>query len=413
MKADNQFKLWLPVLAVAAGYFVDLYDLLLFSSIRTVSLSELNITGDYATECTKSLMNYTVLGMVIGGFFWGLLADKRGRLNMLYLSIAIYSIANIGNAFVEDIFWYKVWRFIAGFGLAGELGVGMTLISELLPRNKRTLAGLVVTSFGMGGAVAAGVLAYNFKDSTFLNLSGWRLLFIFGGVIGILLLIFRKSTEESVLFLNHQNNNKGSLKLLFGNHKRVLKYFFCFLAGLPVFFIIGNYITLSPEYGKESGISTINPALSVVWCYTGVMIFDFLGTWFSKILQSRKKVLFSFLFLQVITIAYYLYVPTSSENLFYFKTFLLGCGAGYWGVLILNSLEQFGTNLRSTVATTVPNIIRFALVPLSSLFFDPIKPYLGLVNSGAVVGFTSVLIAFLAVLFLEEKFENDLAFQEE
>lgn len=413
MGINNQIKVWIPTIAVALGYFVDLYDLLLFSSVRTASLAELHITGELATSYTKNLMNLTVLGMLFGGFVWGVLADKRGRLTVLFASIITYTIANLFNAFVTDITSYQVCRFIAGFGLAGELGVGITLVSELLPKEKRTQAGLIITSMGMLGAVSAGALAYFLKDQVIWGISSWRFLFILGAIFGCLLFVFRISIKESGLFLMNENTNKGNLKLLLFNKKRALKFLYCVLVGLPVFFIVGNFITLSPEYGKVKGLATINPGLCVLFCYLSVSLFDMLGTWLSKKVKSRKKILYSFLILQIVSVIVYLFVPTPSETIFYLKIALLGSGTGYWGVLILNSVEQFGTNLRSTVATTVPNLIRAALIPLSLCLFDPLKSHFGLVTSGAVVCFFAIAVALFAVTQLKDKFETDLSFQED
>lgn len=412
MKSKNEMKVWIPAIAVALGYFVDLYDLLLFSSVRTASLKELGITGDTATAYTKNLMNLTVLGMLVGGFLWGILADKKGRLSVLFLSIGTYTLANLFNAFVTDILSYQICRFVAGLGLAGELGVGITLVSELMSKEQRTKAGLIITSSGMLGAVTAGALAYFLKGQMIWGVSSWRFLFILGAIFGILLLVFRVSIKESSLFLHNENTNRGSLTLLFSDKKRMLKFLYCVLVGLPVFFIIGNFITLSPEYGNAKGLSNINPALCVLFCYLSVSIFDILGTWLSKKWKSRKKVLYLFLVIQIVSVAVFLFSPTPTDTLFYLKIAFLGCGTGYWGVLILNSVEQFGTNLRSTVATTVPNLIRGALIPLSICFFDPIKPHVGLVLSGAVVAFFSIAVALFAVSQLRDKFETDLSFQE-
>ncbi|MCQ4142712.1 MFS transporter [Chryseobacterium sp. EO14] len=408
----HQPKVGQLILAVSLGYLVDLYDLLLFSSVRTVSLKELHITGDLATAYTTSLLNWTVYGMVFGGFLWGILADRLGRLNVLFFSILTYSIANILNAFVYDIDHYHWLRFFSGLGLAGELGVGITLVSELLPRDKRTKAGMWITGFGMIGAVLAGSLAYWFKDEIIIGLSGWRFLFLMGGIMGLLLLLMRLiNKQESRLFLQYESSLRNNLRPLF-TPKVSIKYICCVLAGFPVFFIIGNFITLSPEYGKIQGLENINPALSVVFCYLGVCGADFLANWWSKQIKSRKKILYYFLGFQIISITLYLYFPSFNATVFYIKTALLGISAGYWGVLILNGLEQFGTNLRSTVATSVPNMIRGALIPLTWLFAQ-FRAYVDLTTSGAIVAGIAIITAFICVYFLKETFENDLSFKEE
>lgn len=410
----TKFKFWIPVIAVALGYFVDLYDLLLFSSVRVASLKELNVDPLLSGQLATELMNYTVLGMLIGGFVWGVIGDKRGRLSVLFLSIATYTLANFINAAVQDIHTYKFCRFVAGFGIAGELGIGITLISESLPRNKRSIAAGIITAAGMLGAVTAGFLAHQLNGMEILGMSAWRFLFLLGGVFGLLLLFFRFSVGESELYnrsvLDH-THTRGDLVYLFTHWQPFKKFLQSIASGLPVFIIIGTFITLSPEYGKLSNIK-VEPSLAVMWCYLSISLFDFLALMLSRILRSRKKVLLLFLSIQVISILVFTYVPSSTPEIFYLKCVFLGTGIGYWGIMVLTAAENTGTNLRATVTTAVPNVVRFALLPFSTLLFSPLKNSIGLEHAGVIVALAAVGLAFWGVTAMKDRFEQEVDFKE-
>jgi MFS transporter, putative metabolite:H+ symporter len=409
----NNIALWVSVIAVTFGYFVDLYDLMLFSSVRGASLKEIGITGEDATRYAQSLMNITVLGMFIGGFVWGAIADKRGRLTVLFASILTYSIANFVNAFVQNIWVYEACRFVAGFGLAGELGVGITLISELLPSEKRTTATTLISGLGMLGAATAGALTYFLGGIQILGFSSWRFLFFLGGLLGLAVLIFRVTTVESKVFKKSEPQKYLEiLSLLLTDKRRLLKFACCFGVGAPIFFIIGNFITLSPEYGKLSGANSVQASLAVLYCYVSIAISTTIGTYLSKIFKSRIKIIFGFMLIQTISILAYLYIPTPSSGLFYLKVVFLGIGIGNWGLIVVNSAEQFGTNLRATVTTSVPNIIRALLVIQTYLMFNPLKPYFGLINSALIVSVISLVAAFFSISRLKDNFEGNIDFRE-
>jgi putative MFS transporter len=409
-----KLKIWIPVTAVALGYLVDLYDLLLFSSIRVSSLKELNVPPADSTFYATLLLNVTVIGMLIGGVLWGVIGDKRGRLAVLFMSISTYTAANFMNAAVHDINWYIFCRVLSGIGIAGELGVGLTLISESLPSNKRSIASAIITAAGMLGAVTAGFLAYTLKGQTILGMSSWRFLFMLGGIFGLLLLLFRFNIQESAIFKRSKEqltHTRGDVKLLLTNRKPLLKFLQCIAAGLPVFIIVGLFISLAPEFGKLTGIE-VQPSLAVMWCYLSISVFDFLATLLARVFKSRKKVLLLFLSIQVISVLVFLYLPVYSASAFYLKCAFLGVGIGYWGTFAINSSEQFGSNLRATVSTSVPNIVRFALVPFTYWIFNPLKPVLGLQHAAALVVFLAIGLAFAGVLALTDRFENNIDFQE-
>jgi putative MFS transporter len=404
---------WIAVIIVAFGYFVDLYDLMLFSSVRIASLKELGITGDQASHYAVTLMNYTVAGMLAGGFFWGWLADKYGRLMPLFASIITYTIANIINAFVQDITTYEVCRFIAGFGLAGELGVGITLISESLPSKLRSYATTIVSSIGMLGAAFAGGLTYYIGQREIVGLSSWRFLFLFGAALGIILLIFRVSIKESSLFIKSKTvKTRGNILYLLSSKKRAIRFLFCFAVGTPIFYIIGNFVALSPEYGKLDGLNTIEASFSVLVCYLSICIADIIGTLLSKYYKSRKKIIIAFLVIQIISIACYLFIPVQTNVLFYCKIAFLGISIGGWGTIIINSAEQFGTDLRALVTTSTPNLIRFILVIQTYLIYMPLKSYIGLHGTAILVSAISLAIAIFSIFKLEDKFENNMDFNE-
>src|SRR6187402_2881858 len=186
-------KLLTPIVIVAAlGYFVDIYDLLLFGIVRKASLTDLGIIGDANRDAGEFLISMQMYGMLLGGIFWGILGDKKGRLSVLFGSIITYSIANIANGMVHSVEAYAFWRLIAGVGLAGELGAGITLVAETLPKNKRGYGTMIVASVGLTGAVVANLVYQIFGD--------WRLCYYAGGVLGLLLLFLRVSVRESGLY---------------------------------------------------------------------------------------------------------------------------------------------------------------------------------------------------------------------
>ena len=402
---------WLAVMVVAFGYFVDLYDLFLFSSVRVRSLADLGITGAASTAWATTLMNWTVLGMVIGGVVWGIIGDKKGRLSVLFASIVTYSLATGLNAFVNDIVSYQVLRFIAGFGLAAELGTGIALVTELMPKENRTYATMVIAATGMFGAVSAGLVANFTEGVTIWGMAGWRFAFLVGALLGFALLLFRISMQESDIFKQvNDNQNKGDFWFLVSNKERRSRFIHCILVGLPYFFIVGLLLVLAKEFGEAHGLTEIpKPATAIIIAYLGISLFDIFGNYISKQLKSRKKVLLLTLVFQIVAVIAYFYAPLSNLTGFYICCFFLGASIGTgWGVLVTNAAEQFGTNLRATVTASTPNFIRGLLFPLTEFAFKPLmKSGFGLINSAALVTFGCIAIAFWAASKLEDKFENN------
>lgn len=395
------------LIAVAAlGYFVDVYDLLLFSAIRTASLADIGVSSADSLTIGLRLLNWQMCGLLLGAVCWGILGDKKGRLAVLFGSILTYSIANLLNAYVQTVEQYQWLRLFAGAGLAGELGAGITLITEIMPTEKRGIGTTIIGSFGLLGAALASVIGLNF---------GWKTAFIIGGVMGLVLLVLRLGVAESRLFedVRRKQIPRGNLLLLFKRPGRLGKLALCVLVGLPVYFVVGLLITGAPEFGKALGIDPVPKAgMAVMLAYLGMAAGDVICGVISQVWKTRKKALLTFGVLSAVTIGIFLFFPGSSLSQFYLRCGLVGFGVGFWALINQNTAEQFGTNLRATVATLSPNLIRASLIPIS-IFFNLLKPGFGLIPTAVAVGSFCVLISILSTLRLEETFQRPSDFTEE
>lgn len=398
----------LPVIVAALGYFVDIYDLLLFSIVRVTSLKSIGVVTDQdLLDKGIFLINAQMAGLLLGGILWGIMGDKRGRLSVLFGSILLYSLANIANGFVTSVDQYAMLRFIAGIGLAGELGAGITLVSEILPTRLRGYGTTIVASVGLFGAVAANLVAHLVKDN-------WQVAYFIGGGLGLLLLITRFSVLESGIFLKvkEQTPDRGNFLKLFTNRDRLSRFMSCIFIGLPIWFVIGILITFSPELSREIGFTgTIIAGNAVMVSYLGLVAGDISSGVLSQYVQSRKKVVLLFILLTVAFILLYLFAPIKSTSFFYVCCFSLGFGVGYWALFVTIAAEQFGTNLRSTVATTVPNFIRGTVVPIT-MAFQFLGRKIGIINSALIVGVVTIIIALIALRTLKETFGRELTFLE-
>lgn len=398
-----------PVVIVGAlGYFVDVYDLILFSTVRTPSLKGLGFSGESLTGYGSLLLNVQMAGMLVGGIFFGILGDRLGRVTLLFGSILLYSIANIANGFVHTIETYALWRFIAGFGLAGELGGGITLVTEVLPKELRGYGTAIVSSVGVFGAVIGALVAQKVE---------WRTAYFIGGVLGLFLLVLRMSVAESGMFRQLRaastHISRGNILMLFTNVTRFMKYLRCILVGLPLWCVIGVLVTFSPEISQALGIrgEEVSAARAVMFAYLGITFGGYGSGHFSQLLRSRKKVLLAFLFFTTAAVAAYFCCHGLSSTTFYLVVLLLGFGVGYWTIFVTVAAEQFGTNIRATVATTVPNFVRGATVPLV-WSFNHLKPHTGAAISAAIVSFTCLAVAIWAVFGMEETHGKDLDYIE-
>jgi MFS family permease len=396
----------LPVLVAALGYMVDMYDLFLFTIVRVVSLTDIGVQQEEMLGTGIYLLNLQMAGLLLGGLVWGILADKRGRLSVLFGSILIYSLANIANGFVTTVDQYAALRFIAGFGLAGELGAGITLVVEILPKKIRGYGTTLVALLGLPGSIAAYFV---------VNVFDWRTSYIVGGVLGLLLLIMRLSVLESAIFSHVKTKNvrRGDVRMLFENGKRAMKYIFSILIGFPIWFVVGILIAFSPEIARELNLGEpVVAGKAVMLAFTGQVAGNLITGFLSQYLESRKKVIGLFILSSLALVFVYLLVPLGSADMFYAVCLLLGLFNGYWALFITVAAELFGTNLRATVATTVPNFVRGAVIPLTAIFRLLIGP-LGTVYSALVTGLIAFAIALVALRFLEETFSKDLDYVEE
>ncbi len=396
----------IPVIVAALGYFVDIYDLLLFGIVRMPSLRSLGVEETDLLKQGEFLINVQMTGLLIGGVIWGIMGDKRGRLSVLFGSILLYSLANIANGFVTSVNQYAVLRFVAGIGLAGELGAGITLVSEILPIRLRSYGTTLVASVGLMGAVFANFIARRFD---------WHVSYFIGGGLGLLLLIARISIFESGVYLKlkEQAVQRGNFFQLFTKRKRLTRFLGCIFIGLPTWFVIGILVTFSPEFAKTLGVDTpIVAGDAIMYGYIGISVSDLASGFLSQAMKSRRKVVLLYLVLTLIFVVLYLFNPSTSAKFFYTTCFLLGIGVGYWAMFVTIAAEQFGTNLRSTVATTVPNFIRGTLVPLV-LAFRFMRNEVGVIHGALWVGVLTIVIALVALRSVDETFGRDLNFIEE
>ncbi|MDX2056584.1 MAG: MFS transporter [Gemmatimonadales bacterium] len=405
MTVSDRRSIHLAVLVAALGYFVDVYDLLLFSIVRVASLIDLGVPQAEVLSVGVRLINTQMTGLLIGGVFWGILADNFGRRSVLFGSILMYSVANIANGMVQTVDQYAMLRFIAGIGLAGELGAGITLVAEIMSREGRGWGTTIVASLGLLGAVVAGLVG---------DLFPWRVAYFVGGGLGLLLLGLRIGVHESSMFQTIKTRavGKGNFFLLFANGRRALRYLAVVLVGLPTWFVMGILITFSPEIGKAIGLTEAPSAgRAVMFAYIGATLGDLLSGFLSQVLRSRKKAIFIFLTLCALGVVNYFVIGRTSLPVFYLACGLVGAMSGYWAVFVTVASEQFGTNLRGTVASTAPNFVRGAVVPIT-LLFQSLKPTLGIPGSAMAVGALTLAIGYLSLLGLEETFGKDLDYVE-
>ncbi len=395
----------IAVIVAALGYFVDIYDLLLFSIIRVPSLRDLGLNDAQLASDGLFIINSQMIGLLIGGILWGVLADKKGRLKVLYASIVLYSLGNIANGFVQTVEQYAFIRFVSGIGLAGELGAGITLVSELLPKNKRGIGTSLVAGIGLTGAVAAYFMKENFH---------WRTCYFIGGGLGFLLLFLRIGVLESVMFkgIQHANVVKGNFFMFFTNKKRLKKYILTILIGLPTWFVIGILVSFSKEFGEKMNvIGVVDPGKAIMFAYAAISIGDIAIGFISQALKSRIKSLYIFYGITTIGMFMFFNLEGQDVSMLYIACAVLGFGTGFWAIFVTIAAEQFGTNIRATAATTAPNMVRGSLV-LISLLFTSLQTSFTYVQSGWITGIIIMLITITSAYFSEETFNKDLDYVE-
>ena len=397
----------IPVIVAALGYFVDIYDLLLFSITRIESLRSFGLSPEQITIEGESILIWQMAGLMIGGIVWGMMGDKKGRLSVLFGSIILYSLANIANGFVQNTEQFRFIRFIAGLGLAGELGAGITLVSELVVKEKRGIATSLVAGLGLTGAVAAFIIKENFE---------WRTCYFIGGGMGLLLLVLRLSVFESGMFheVRQMDVKRGNIWMLFNNRDRLKRYILSILIGLPTWFVIGVLVSFSSEFGKWMNIKEkIDPGRAIMYAYTAIAIGDIFIGFVSQWLRSRKKALYLFYVITgIFILLFFTILWNGTAERMYWICAGLGFGTGFWAIFITMGAEQFGTNLRATAATTIPNMVRGMLAVFILPLFQMLRSVTDYYTGGWLAAVIIMLITVVAALFLEETFNKDLNFVE-
>lgn len=394
------------VIVAALGYFVDIYDLLLFSIIRVPSLQDLGLSEVQIRDEGLFIINTQMMGLLIGGILWGVLADKKGRLSVLFASIILYSLGNIANGFVQTVNQYAGVRFISGIGLAGELGAGITLVSELLHKDRRGVGTSLVAGIGLSGAVLAYFMKENFH---------WRTCYFIGGGLGFMLLFLRIKVAESGMFhhVKESKVKKGNFLMFFNNANRFRRYLLSILIGLPTWFVIGILVSFSKEFAIQMDVQgAVDPGKSVMYAYVGISLGDIAVGLVSQLLKSRKKALFLFYGLTIIGMFWFFNLQGASTQEVYWACALLGFGTGFWAIFVTMAAEQFGTNLRATAATTVPNMVRGSL-NLITLLFTGLQAYYGFIQSGVITAVVIMIITFISAALTAETFGKDLNYVEE
>jgi predicted MFS family arabinose efflux permease len=397
----------LAVIVAALGYFVDIYDLLLFSIIRVPSLTSLGLSKEQITIDGESIISWQMAGLLIGGIIWGVMGDKRGRLSVLFGSIILYSLANIGNGFVQTVEQYKIIRFVAGLGLAGELGAGITLVSELTPKEKRGVATSIVAGIGLTGAIVAFIMKQNFD---------WRTCYFIGGGLGLLLLLLRISVVESGMFHDVKKSDveRGNILMFFTNGERFKRYLLGILIGLPTWYVIGVMVTFSGEFAEKMNITEkVDPGKAIMFAYAGISIGDILIGLISQWFQSRKKALFLFYGLTAIFMVLFFTTQWGgTASRMYWICAGLGFSTGFWAIFVTMAAEQFGTNLRATAATTIPNMVRGMLTVLILPLFKVLRTATDYYTGGWMTAVIIMVITIIAAAMTKESFHKDLNFVE-
>ena len=404
VSAKSQRNIVFLVLVASLGYFVDIYDLLVFSIVRKSSLLSIGVSPAEILPKGLFIINVQMFGLLLGGILWGVVGDKLGRIKVLFGSILLYSLANFANAYVHDVNTYALIRFIAGVGLAGELGAGITLVTETLSKEKRGYGTTIVAVIGLFGAALAVTVAKH----------GWQNAYKVGGGLGILLLLLRVGTFESGMFKNIEQANvsKGNFFMLFSNWARFKKYLYCILIGAPLWYVVGVLVTLSPEFGKALGSTDqLSAGDGILYCYIGIAVGGIFAGILAQLTKSRKITMAVFLSLSVVSVACYLNAKGLSSAHFVWLCFFMGCTVGYWATFVTIAAEQFGTNIRSTVATTVPNFVRGSLI-LINLAFTALVTHYGMIKSGYIMMAILTVVALFSLSQLKETYGKDLDYVE-
>jgi MFS transporter, putative metabolite:H+ symporter len=406
--ASSQKNIIFLVIVAALGYFVDIYDLVLFSIVRIQSLKDIGVTTEEGLRVEgQYILNMQMAGLLLGGILWGIMGDKLGRIKVLFGSILLYSLANIANGLVSDVNSYAIIRFIAGIGLAGELGAGITLVSETMSKENRGYGTMIVAGVGLFGAVLANMI--------YVWTGSWQISYFIGGGLGLLLLLLRIGTYESGMFneVAQQKVSKGNVMLILGSRKNLLKYLYCIFIGAPLWFVVGILVTLSPEFGRELGSpEPLKAGTGIMYTYIGIAIGDIVAGLLAQLTKSRRLTMLIFHILSIISVLTYLSSTGLSPEKFTILCLFMGFSVGYWATFVTIASEQFGTNIRATVTTTVPNFVRGALIPITLLFNFFVGQY-NLITAAYIVMFILAALGLFSLSQLKETFNKDLDYIED
>lgn len=400
----------IAVIVAALGYFVDIYDLLLFTIVKAPSMRDVGATDATMLVDSTHVINLQMIGLLLGGIIWGILGDKKGRLSVLFGSIILYSIANFLTGYIETVDQYAWCRFAAGLGLAGELGAGITLVTEYMPQNKRGIGTSMVAGIGLSGAVVA-YFVFFFTDHN------WRLCYKIGGGLGIVLLLFRIAVAESGMYkqVKQLDVARGNFFMFFNNRKRFKKYVFAILIGLPTWFVIGILVNQSDKFaGELYGSTTIDSGRAIMFAYAAISLGDIAVGFICQLFKSRKKGLLLYYVLSMLALVLFFSSFNNSDTRMYWICALLGFSTGFWAIFITMGAEQFGTNLRATAATTIPNMVRGALPLINLMFLDLFQKtwQWPLIKSGIVTGVVVMIVTLIAFYFTEETYHKYLNYVE-
>ncbi len=428
MTPSSTKKVGLLVLVASLGYFVDIYDLILFNVVKKESLIDLfgHLSMEDLITYEMNLFSYQMVGMLVGGILWGIYGDKKGRVSVMFGSILMYSMANIANAFAYDITSYSILRFIAGVGLAGELGAGITLVVESMDKKNRGWGTMTIVTVGVCGAVVASlvgkeghVIADLIYPITGVQFANWQIAYLLGGIMGLGLLVMRAGAFESGMFKEIQAKDsvsKGNVALFFNDKKRFFKYLNSILLGLPIWLVIGILVGQSDKIAMALGVEgEVKVSDSIMFAYIGLCIGDFASGMFSQVFKTRKKIILTFQIILFVTCTVYLFNKNVSVTYFKVMCTILGFAAGYWALFVTNAAEQFGTNIRALSSNTIPNFVRGAVWPLSELFKSMLPkedPISGILFASVSITGAVFIVAFIATYFLEETFGKELDYVE-
>ena len=404
--AIPQKAIVLAIVVSAMGFFVDLYDIMALAAIGETSLRSINVAEASIKSELNFLQSMQMFGMLIGGFLWGMVGDKYGRLKVLFGSIILYSAFTLLNAFVDTAGQYATCRFLAGLGLAGELGAGITLVSEQMKKHQRGLGPAIIAGFGVLGAIVAVIIGKNYD---------WKTVYIVGGTLGFMLLILRIGVVESGLFKisKHSKASKGNFLIILKNKSHLKKFFCILLAGIPGWFVNGVMMQFSNYISKSMGMNPLpDKGTVIIYFFIALSLGDVLGGLVSQWLKSRKKSIYIFLNIHLLMLILFFTVAKNSALLYYIIFAGLGLSVGFVIQLFTLAAENFGTNIRTLVTSSGLNLVRGWVIPFGALFTLMTGSY-NIVEwkAAAVIAFSVCIVAMLALSQLDETFHNDLEFE--